>query len=72
MLGMTKLSIDVNGMTCGHCEAKVVSAVGAVEGVAKVEASHANNTITVMLKKGAEVPSEQIAEAVRGAGFSPG
>lgn len=39
--------LHVEGMMCGHCEAAVEKAVGALEGVKSVKADHEKNLVTV-------------------------
>ena len=42
-----KITLDVEGMMCGHCEARVKKALEAVEGVVRATASHTENTAVV-------------------------
>ncbi|MBO5313232.1 MAG: heavy metal translocating P-type ATPase [Clostridia bacterium] len=42
-----KAVLNVEGMMCPHCEARVKSAVEAIEGVERAEPSHKKNTVTV-------------------------
>ena len=42
-----KITLDVEGMMCQHCEARVKKALEAVEGVVSATASHESNTAVV-------------------------
>ena len=42
-----KITLDVEGMMCAHCEARVQKALEAVEGVLSATASHTENTAVV-------------------------
>ena len=42
-----KITLDVEGMMCVHCEARVKKALEAVEGVVSATASHESNTAVV-------------------------
>ncbi|HKL79394.1 MAG TPA: copper chaperone CopZ [Mobilitalea sp.] len=44
---MEKVVLNVEGMSCSHCENAVKKAVGALEGIDKVEVDLAGNTVTV-------------------------
>lgn len=63
---MTKTMI-VEGMSCGHCTARVQKALEAVEGVASVEMSLEEKSAVVALDR--EVPEEALKEAVTEAGY---
>ena len=58
---MTK-TLKVEGMMCGHCEARVAKALSAVEGVETAVADHNSGTATVTLK--APVADEALVKAV--------
>ena len=53
---------NVEGMMCPHCEARVVKAVEAIDGVEKVIASHETNTATVYCTEA--VSDASIIEAI--------
>lgn len=57
----------VEGMTCAHCEASVVEEVSEVPGVTGVTADHASGAVTVT---GEGFERDQIAEAVKEAGYT--
>ena len=59
-------TIKIEGMTCGHCQARVEKALNAIEGVtAKVNLSEKN--ATVVLSK--EVSDETLMAAVNDVGY---
>jgi len=63
-----KKEITVNGMSCGHCQARVEKALNAIPGVeAKVDLK--KKTATVSLS--GEVADEVLMNAVREAGYDP-
>ena len=63
-----KKEITINGMSCGHCQARVEKALNAIPGVeAKVDLK--KKTATVSLS--GEVADEVLMNAVREAGYDP-
>ena len=61
-----KKIIEINGMSCGHCQARVEKVLNAIEGVdAKVELK--KNRAVVTISK--EVSDETMKEAVTEAGY---
>ena len=60
-LSMTK-TIHIEGMMCGHCEARVKKTLEAVSGVKSAVVSHKDGTAVVELEK--DVPSSTLKEAV--------
>ena len=58
---MTK-TLKIEGMMCGHCEARVKKALEAVDGVASAVADHNNGTAVVTLTK--DVANETLKAAV--------
>lgn len=71
MLGMKTLTLPVTGMTCSHCEARVVNALEKVDGITRAVASHKDANVTVTLGKSAEVTEDDIKKIVRDAGYTP-
>ncbi|MFJ2593736.1 heavy-metal-associated domain-containing protein [Streptomyces erythrochromogenes] len=57
----------VSGMTCGHCRDAITKAVGAVDGVSRVEVDLASGQVTVV--SAADFDDRVIAAAVDGAGY---
>jgi copper chaperone CopZ len=64
---MTTVAFEVKGMTCEGCEKSVSNAVGQVNGVTKVVASHAAEQIDVAFAS--EPNDEAVRTAVEEAGF---
>ena len=58
---MTK-TMKIEGMMCGHCEARVKKTLEAIEGVEVAEVSHENGTAVVTLSQ--EIDSNVLKEAV--------
>jgi copper chaperone len=63
---MDTMTLDVPGMTCGHCEAAVKGEVGKVAGVLSVDVDLATKIVTV---SGANLDPQVITAAIDGAGF---
>ena len=57
-----KKTIKITGMMCGHCEATVVKALEALDGVVKATASHEAGEAVVELTS--EVSNETLKAAV--------
>ena len=57
-----KITLDVEGMMCAHCEARVQKALEAVEGVVSATASHTANTAVV--ETNGSVDAEALKAAV--------
>lgn len=56
---------DVQGMTCGHCEKAVISAIRQIDPAAQVRIDRANNRVEVDTSQ----PRESLAEAIREEGY---
>ena len=63
----TKITLDVEGMMCQHCEARVKKALEAVEGVVSAMASHESNTAVV--ETNGSVSAEALKAAVEAADY---
>lgn len=64
---MKRITLEVTGMTCGHCEQAVARALQQVEGVERVAVSHAKGRATVDA-----VPTsnpQRLVEAVQEEGY---
>ena len=59
--------VSVEGMQCNHCKMTVEKALGALEGVEKVEVSLENKNAVVESTK--EVDDQKIRDAITEAGF---
>ena len=57
-----KKVMTIEGIMCGHCEARIKKALEAVEGVEHAEVSHTKGTAVVKLS--AEVSDEVLTKAV--------
>lgn len=57
--------ITTEGLSCGHCDAKVETALLNVAGVTDADADHETQTVTVECSD--DVTPEQLAAAVEGA-----
>jgi len=58
--------VKIEGMGCGHCEAKVKKALEAVPGVVSATASHVEKNAVVILD--AEVADSALLDAVNATG----
>ena len=65
--GGENMTLKVEGMMCGHCEARVKKALEEINGVVSAEVSHEKGTAVVTLSK--EVPAEILKKAVEDAGY---
>ena len=67
MFGKNKLIMKIEGMMCGHCEARVKQTLEAIEGVAKADVSHEKGTAVVTLS--GEVSRDTLKQAVEAQGY---
>lgn len=65
---MENIVLNVEGMSCGHCENRVKKAVGALGGVKNVDVSLKEKTVTVELDT-AVTSTQQVKEAIEEAGY---
>ena len=65
------VKLKVQGMSCGHCEARVVTALKEIDGVKDASADHQAAQATVTLKAGQTVDRAKLAAAVKAAGYEP-
>ncbi|EAF1144270.1 copper chaperone [Listeria monocytogenes] len=65
---MEKLTLNVEGMTCSHCEAQVTKALSEVNGVKSAVVSLDEGTATVEFEKG-QVTEDALIDAVEEAGY---
>ena len=56
------ITMNINGMMCEHCEARVKKTLEAIPQVEKAEVSHTENRAVVTLRE--EVPFSVLKEAV--------
>jgi copper chaperone len=67
-MSTNRLVLNVQGMTCGHCKARVERALRDVDGVASVEVSLADHRATIAYDDAKVAPPALIA-AVEDAGY---
>jgi copper chaperone len=58
---------DISDMTCGHCAGAITKAVKEVDAQAQVEVSLSGKRVQVRSR----LSQQQIAEAIRDAGYTP-
>lgn len=63
---MNQLSLTVQGMTCGHCERAVQTAIKTLDPQAEVRIDRAQNLVEVKTSQ----PREAIATAIRDEGYA--
>lgn len=68
-MNMEKI-MQVEGMMCPHCEARVQKVLEALPGVAKAVADHSQNRVTVTVMPGTQVADEVLTETVQKAGYT--
>ncbi|MDR3314053.1 MAG: copper ion binding protein [Oscillospiraceae bacterium] len=66
---MEKITLKVEGMSCGHCEIAVQDAVRKLPGVKKVKANK-RKKLAVVEYDAAAVSREQIAGAISSTGYT--
>jgi len=66
---MEKITLRVEGMSCGHCEAAVQNALRKLPGVGQATASHKKKEAVVEFDP-ALVSGARLAEAITEAGYS--
>ncbi len=65
---MTTEKLNVEGMTCGHCKARVEKAVTDIDGVISAEADLQAQSVTV--ETDGSVDTERIRKAIEGIGYT--
>jgi copper chaperone len=66
---MDTVTLNVTGMTCGGCENSVKRALGRLDGVTDVTASHVEQRVVVTLDP-ARVSTAQIRDRIAACGFT--
>lgn len=64
-----KMIIEVEGMMCHNCEKHVEKALGAIDGVVSVKASHESGEVSLDLDK--EVDKQVLFDAISEEGYTP-
>ena len=62
-----KYTMNINGMMCAHCEARVKKCLEEIEGVEKAVVSHENNSAVVTAAE--NVSREMLSAAVTQQGY---
>lgn len=70
MSKMEQIQITVTGMSCHHCETRVVKALERLEGVKEAKASAPENSVSVSFDTG-KLGIEQLREAILDCGYTP-
>lgn len=65
---MQTITLDVKGMTCGHCKAAVNGALSDLDGVQKVDVNLETGKVNVEFDS-SKVSLEQMKEAVEEQGY---
>ncbi|NLI92459.1 MAG: copper chaperone CopZ [Peptococcaceae bacterium] len=65
---MEKTVLNVEGMSCNHCVNSIQKAVGALEGVSKVDVDLAGKTVSVEYEK-EKITVETIKETIDDQGY---
>jgi copper chaperone len=65
---MEKVTLNVEGMSCSHCEHAVKTAVGALAGVASVDVSLAEKTVKIEYDAG-KVSNDDFKAAIEDEGY---
>lgn len=66
---MTETTLNVEGMSCGHCKAAVEGELSRLAGVEHSEADFEKNTVEVSYDEGS-VTTDDLREAVAEAGYT--
>ncbi len=64
---MFKITLDIDGMACGMCEAHVNEAVRKVADVKKVTSSHSKGTTEILSET--EIDETKLREAIEATGY---
>ena len=67
-MAIANVKMNIEGMMCPHCEARVNKALAAIEGVTVCRVSHGDNCAELYLEPG--VTDEQLTKAVTDAGYA--
>ena len=64
---MVKITVDIEGMACGMCEAHINEAVRNAFSVKKVSSSHTKKQTIIIAEQ--EIPEQRLKDVVAGAGY---
>ena len=65
---MAEETVEIKGMTCGHCEGRVNAEIMAIPGVIGVVASA--EKANAVINSDSEISKDEIERAVQAAGYS--
>ncbi len=65
---MTKITMNVEGMMCGHCEAHMNDAIRNIFPTAKVTSSHTKKETVIITKD--VITDEKLGEIVKSVGYT--
>lgn len=66
---MSKLTMEIEGMSCGHCKKALETAIGQLEGVRSVTVDLDKNLATIDVED--EGLKDKIRETIVEAGYTP-
>jgi len=66
---LSKLTIEIQGMSCAHCKKALETAIGQMDGVKSVEVDLEQNLATIDVEK--ENLKDKIRETIKEAGYTP-
>jgi len=69
LFGKKKLSLKVEGMTCGHCVMHVKKALEEIRGVKKAEVNLEKGTAVIILDRKEPASIDSLIKAVEDAGY---
>ncbi|MFB6295698.1 MAG: heavy-metal-associated domain-containing protein [Halobacteriales archaeon] len=64
---MHRTTLSVSGMSCDGCERNVESALQNLEGVSRVDADHAGDTVEIVVEE--DTDETEVHAAIEGAGY---
>lgn len=67
---MQQITVEVNGMACGMCEAHVNDAIRAAFSVKKVSSSRGKNQTVILCEE--DLDEETLKTVIRESGYEPG
>ncbi|MCE7742227.1 MAG: heavy-metal-associated domain-containing protein [Candidatus Heimdallarchaeota archaeon] len=65
---MNEVKLNIEGMTCGHCQMTVANALKKISGVKEVEVNLETNSAKILFKPG-KTNDEKLIKAVEAAGY---
>jgi copper chaperone CopZ len=65
---MIEKIININGMTCGHCESRVITELFKINGVKSVQASAPEKNATIISE--IEISHDEILKAIVESGYT--